>query len=409
MPSSRNPQPNLLLIVTDQQRADALSCHGGFVRTPNLDRLASSCVDLRDHFAQSPVCVPSRCTIFTGRYPQAHRCRENNTRLSAHEAHVFKILKHAGYHLGYFGKNHLLPEEQMAPNFDLYAPCDATDATPAQRAYIEFDQAALERLGTHGVHGSALFHDFKDEDTITGRIGSAAVEYLGNAPSERPWCATVCFHDPHVPHLAPRRFSELYPEDKIQLPEPPLEGLAGRHPRFAIKRRAQGGDRSTDAEKRHYLACYASQRSFVDEQIGRILDALEARGARSNTIVLFASDHGDFGWHYGMGKKDLILCDELLRVPCIVSWPGRLAPRTVAGTFTEHADLLPTLLDLAGVPSPARGPKVHPSRRCSAGPPPRTRPVPSRRSAIRTSSTLTQVTRLSLPTGSATTTNPVIC
>ena len=92
-------RPNLLVLMTDQQRYDAMSAHGGWVRTPVLDRMAAEGCDLRGHYAQAPVCVPSRTSLFTGRYPHAHRVLENDARLASHEVHLFKALKQAGYHL----------------------------------------------------------------------------------------------------------------------------------------------------------------------------------------------------------------------------------------------------------------------------------------------------------------------
>lgn len=344
-------RPNLLWIMTDQQRADALSCHDGAARTPALDGLAQLGVDLRAHYAQSPVCVPSRCTLFTGRYPQAHHCRENDTRLPPYEIHLPKILQHAGYHLGYIGKNHFLPDDQLAPNFD-YVGSARNSETPGQRAYAAFARQRLRRLRTHGVHGSAAFHDFAEVDTTTGRIGQAALDYLRAAPLDRPWFATVSFDAPHAPHLAPRRLAALYPEEDVALTEFAPANHVDRHPRFTLKRRAQLADRATAADRRRYLACYYAMCTFVDEQIDRLLGALQNRADAADTIVLFTSDHGDFNWHHGLGKKDLILCDELLHVPCLIAWPGRLQPQTIAHTFTEHADLVPTLLDLLGVEPP---------------------------------------------------------
>jgi len=106
--------PNILLINTDQQCYDAMSAHGGAAQTPALDRLATEGMDFHRFYAQSPVCVPSRCNLSTGRYPHAHRIRENHARLERHEVHLFKALEQAGYTLGYVEKNHLLENEEFA-------------------------------------------------------------------------------------------------------------------------------------------------------------------------------------------------------------------------------------------------------------------------------------------------------
>src|SRR5690606_20043936 len=97
-------------------------------------------------------------------------------------------------------------------------------------------------------------------------------------------------------------------------------------------------DRATDADKRHYISVYASMVAFIDEQVGRILDALRNRPDADRTIVVFTSDHGDFCWHHGLCKKDLVLYEDLLHVPAVIHWPAALRSQTFDHVFTEHAD-----------------------------------------------------------------------
>lgn len=346
-------RPNLLFVMTDQQRFDAMSCHGGQAQTPHLDALAAGGVDLRRHYSQAPVCVPSRSTIFTGRYPHAHRVMENNVRLAPHEVHLFKPLRQAGYWIAYNGKNHLLPPAELAANLDrFFDPESIAPTSPAMAAHRQLEHEADERLRTIGSYASAMFHDSPDEVTTTGMITDHSLASLEAAPTDSPWCIVTSFYDPHVPHLAPRRFQSKYPLESIRLPETPANPFAEKPARMRVKHFAQGSDRATDAEKRHYLSVYYSMCSFVDEQIGRILTALKSRPDADRTIVVFISDHGDFAWHHGMCKKDLVLYEDLLHVPTIVAWPGQFAPRVVDRTFTEHTDLVPTLLELAGVTVP---------------------------------------------------------
>lgn len=344
--------PNILVLMTDQQRADAMSAHGGWVRTPNLDRLAARGCDLRQHFAQAPVCVPSRCSLFTGRYPHAHRVLENDARLAPHEVHLFKALKQAGYHLAYAGKNHLLPEAEARANFDSYEDfCDDDVSDPHRRAYLALEEESLARLESVGSYASCAYHDHPDDVTTTGVVASRGRAEIAAAPTDRPWCVTISFSDPHVPHLAPRRFADWYPVDELPLPSWSEDELNAKHPRVRVKREAQNAAVATSQDQRTYLAVYASMCSYVDEQIGTILQALEKRPDAERTLVIFTSDHGDFCWHHGLCKKDLLLYDELLHVPAIVSWPARLAARRV-DALTEHVDLVPTVLDLAGLPIP---------------------------------------------------------
>ena len=339
--------------MTDQQRFDAMSCHGGWVRTPVLDRLAGDGCDLLGHFAQAPVCVPSRTSLFTGRYPHAHRVLENDARLAAHEVHLFKALKQHGYHLTYTGKNHLLPHHEALANFDGFDdPLEDPAATPERRAYRDLERASLARLQDIGSYASGEYHDFPDEVTTTGRIARQVMAQLETAPPDRPWCVVGSFGDPHVPHLAPRRFEPLYPLENLPLPAWDETQLATKPKRVRIKRSAQNAAAATEADQRRYLGIYGAMCSYVDEQIGLILDRLRARPDADRTVVVFVSDHGDFAWNQGLCKKDLLLYDDLLHVPAILHWPGRIKPRRVADTLTEHIDVVPTLLDLAGIEVP---------------------------------------------------------
>ncbi len=347
-------RPNLLFIMTDQQRFDALSCHGGWIKTPHLDRLAAEGVDLRGHFAQAPVCVPSRCTLFSGIYPHAHGVLENDQLLPGCHPHLVKVLRQQAYHLAYSGKNHMLPDAELAANVTRFDPPEKRVPLSRERqAYVQLEHEAQRYLAEHDCFGSGRFHDFPDEVTTSGMIAAQTLDDLAAAPADRPWCLVSSFSDPHVPHLAPRRFAALYPEDELPLPDwqPAPEGTKPR--RLRVKRGAQGSDRADPAAQRHYLAVYGAMCSYVDELIGRIMAALRGRPDADRTIVVFVSDHGDFCWDQGMVKKDLLLYDALLRVPAIVHWPAHLPARVVAGTFTEHTDMLPTLLELLGVPSPA--------------------------------------------------------
>ncbi len=347
-------RPNILFIMTDQQRFDAMSAHGGQARTPNLDRLGGEGADLRRFFTQSPVCVPSRCNIFSGRYPHSHRVRENHTRLDRHEPHLFKVLKQGGYRLGYVGKNHLLEGAEFA-NFD-YVDTEETrrDVQPGSQreAYLKFKKAQGTKLRTVASWASAAWHDFDDAVTDTGMNGDSAIRFLREASTEEPFCLTVSFTDPHAPHIAPRRFEADYPLDAIRL-HPTHEGdLDAKAPRFRIKQRVQGSLDATERDKRHYVAVYSAMVSFVDEQVGRILAALDEAGLREDTIVVFTADHGDFNFEHDMCKKDLVLLDCLLHVPCLVRWPGHVKVRAVEGTMVEQVDLYPTLLELCGLEVP---------------------------------------------------------
>ena len=361
-------KPNILFIMTDQQRYDTLGCHGGRVHTPNLDSLAAQSADLRAFFTQAPVCVPSRCNLFTGRYSHSHRVRQNHARLPHDEVHLFKVLKQAGYYSGYIEKNHLLADQEMR-NFDYLDMEEQRSHDEERTAFWQFRASRLKALSEQGAWASAAFHDFDEKHTDTWISGESACAFLDTVPADKPFCLTVSFADPHVPHIAPRRFEQMYPLDQMELPGVPAEALNSKAPRFRIKRHVQQIDQASEQDKKRYLAVYYSMISFVDEQIGKILARLDQKNLRDNTIIVFTSDHGDFAFNYDMCKKDLVLLDVLLHVNCLISFPKKIKSGIYDKTMAEQIDIVPTLLDLCGleIPFGCQGASLMPllSRQCT--------------------------------------------
>ena len=352
-----NQRPNLLFIMTDQQRYDALGANGNdVIHTPNLDGLARSGANLQRYYANCPVCVPSRCTLFTGRYPHAHRIRENHNVLEAgREIHLFRALKQAGYRLGYAGKNHLLEREEWA-NFDCTDVWgfdhDESEQEKALNDYYRTRRARMQASGEPEIWRAGSFHDFPDEATRTYRTGAAGIRFLDEFAGVDPFCLCLSFADPHVPHLAARRFESFYPLEEMRL-HPFREGeLEEKARRFHIKWRAQKADTADEQGKRRYMAIYYAMITWVDEMVGRVLDKLRALGLEEDTIVVFTSDHGDFCFEHNMCKKDLVLLESLLHVPLLLSCPGQIQPGVVSDMFAEEVDVMPTLLDLMGIKTP---------------------------------------------------------
>jgi len=347
-------QPNLLFIMTDQQRYDAVGVNGNdAIQTPNMDRIARSGVNVRDYYTNCPVCVPSRCTLFTGRYPHSHRVRENHNLLDAgREIHLFRALKHAGYSLAYVGKNHLLE----APEFENF---DFTDVwgydhqmSPQEEQTHKLGRNRGRPMREIGVWAGATFHDRPPESTRPYIKATSAIEFLEGRPADKPFCLCLSFSDPHAPHIALEKYRDVYPLEEMEL-HPTREGeLEGKANRFTVKVRASHADVATEQQRRNFMAVYFSMISWVDEQIGRVLDRLEAKGLLENTIVVFTSDHGEFCFEHGMCKKDLVLLDSLLHVPLFISWPGELEPGEMVGTLAEEVDVMPTLLELMDVDVP---------------------------------------------------------
>lgn len=350
--------PNLLFIMTDQQRFDALGVNGNAViQTPHLDALARSGANIQGYFSNSPVCVPSRCTLFTGRYPHSHGIRENYNYLEAgREFHLFRVLKQSGYRIGYCGKNHLLDQQEFE-NFDYTGYMDGAPRTPAEAALNQQYTKHCGELGIpygkHEIWRTGLVHDAPPEATRAWQTAQAGAAFLRQQDGQKPFCLCVSFKDPHVPHMALREYFQRIPMDQIRVP--PFGGdeeLAGKARRWAIKRAAFHAEKATEEDIRYYIAVYYAMIGWVDAQIGDLLQTLREQGLDKNTLVVFTSDHGDFNFEHGLAKKDLVLADSLLRVPLLISWPGRIRPMVQNSTFVEEVDVMPTLLDLMGIESP---------------------------------------------------------
>jgi len=341
---------NVLFIMVDQLKYSAIRAHGNTdVITPNLDKLTKTSCDHANYFANSPVCVPSRCSFITSKYPHSHGIRENHTVLEENrEIHLFRILKQNGYSLAYSGKNHVLMPSEFE-NFDysyIEGACEYSEQELECEAILK-NKAKL--TGSFG-YKVASCHEYPKEATGAWKWTSHMIESLEHlCKDERPFCGFLSLVEPHYPHVAPKEIWDLYDEERITAPDIVEDDLQNKASRFLIKQAAQHSDQITLNEKKKWLRAYYSLITLVDMQVGRIVDWLEEHKKLEDTIIVFTSDHGEFGFEHGMYKKDLVLLDALLHVPMIISWPGHIAHSTFSETLAEEVDVLPTVLELLGL------------------------------------------------------------
>jgi arylsulfatase A-like enzyme len=321
-PSQR---PNILLIITDQQFADAMSCVIGpeYLRTPHMDGLAANGMRFTRAYAPNPLCMPMRASMMTGQYPHQTGITNNSGRLDPSK-HVFmgKLFQDAGYDTGYFGKWHAALDEK--------------------------------RKDIHGFDSA----DFKARQDA----GPAAA--FVKRPHERPFFAVASFLGPH--EICQWARKEAVPGGPIGDP-PPLNQRPPLLPNFQppanetdimthMRKSYQAhrlfpvGD-YTDADWRRLSWGYYRLIERVDGLVGTVLQALRRSGQQNKTVVVFLSDHGDcHGAHHWNQKT--VFYDESARVPFIVSWPGR-TPQGTSGTLLNTGiDLIPTLCDFAGIKIP---------------------------------------------------------
>jgi len=314
---SRRP-PNILFIFPDQMRRHAMGCSGDEqVRTPSLDKLASEGVYFSNCIANCPVCTPDRAILLTGKYPLSNRTIANDLAMPDDQTTIAEVLRDAGYRTGYIGKWHLdgIPRSKFTPRgprrqgFDSYWA-----AYNCHHAYLDakyyLDTPELVRVPGY-------------EPDIQTDLATDFVK----KHREEPFFLFLSWGPPHSPYRAvPQKYLDVYDPSSIQL-----------RPNCVNANRAE-------------IAGYYAQITALDENVGRLMHALDDLQLANNTIVVFASDHGDMLWSQGQVNKQQPW-EESINVPLIVRHPGILKPRRT-DLLIGLADLSPTLLSLAGAPIP---------------------------------------------------------
>ncbi len=358
--------PNVLVIMADQMKATASHLYGNeFCRTPGLERLAASGTLFTTAITPQPLCVPARVAVWTSRWPHATGARLNETPMPPGQEHAFRIWREAGYTSALIGKDHCFAEAEDRALFDVRCPI-GHDGLPRDDgpSGMEWVRPVSEIDTAHAVRrdmprqGPALSYAISDVDpaaTSTGLVTDQTIawlEGLANGGTTRPFAAWVSYPDPHTPYEVPRAWADTVPPQCVVLPPPaPLadESLPERN---RVLRRILDVSDASEEDLRQALAVYHAQVRFVDDGVGRILDALERLGLRESTIVVFCSDHGDFAGEHGMTRKGGLFYDCLVRVPLIVSWPGHVPSGAVEESPVNLIDIVPTLLALQGLPRP---------------------------------------------------------
>jgi len=377
-------RPNILLLVTDQQRWDALGANGNpDIRTPNLDRLAAEGVNFDHCFVQNPVCMPSRASFLTGQYPGTLGITHMGVPVPPETVTLPRLLRNAGYRSANIGKLHFLPHANrdhrtVHPDYGFDQLEIADEPGPYEDAYrawvrrIAPDQLDLISLGlppnaaiwreAMGVDDpiahpderfpkrAVPFHGRADL-THTAFVAEQTRAFIG-ARHGSPWLCVAGFYSPHSPWVVPQEYLDRYDPATFRLPIFPPEVEARRGavepgaPHDSIARAAASDDELRAARHGYYAMV-----SEVDDQIGRILEELEATGQAEETVVIFTSDHGEWlGEHlrYGKGYPG---DDAVSRVPLIVRWPGgQRRPGRTVDAIVELVDLLPTILECAALP-----------------------------------------------------------
>lgn len=341
-------RPNIVFVITDDQRWDSLGCTGHPVaKTPNIDRIAKEGVLFKNFFVCTPLCSPSRASFLTGLYPHQHKVI-NNDKLGldviSHTLTTFpRQLREAGYEPAFIGKWHMGLDDSRRPGFDTWI------SFKGQGVYID------GVVNDNGIERQL-------DGYMTDSLNRWAVDFV-KKPHTKPFCLYLSHKAVHAPYLPAPRHDPLYADYKFT-PQPrnqaDIEGkpamqrrgprqtmleLEGVAPEPAEPRRGRGQE--PQAVVRDQMRCLAA----VDEGVGDLFAALESTGQLENTVFIYTSDNGYLLGEHGQMDTKRWAYEEALRVPLLVRYPKLIAPGSVREAMVLNIDLAPTLLELAGVKS----------------------------------------------------------
>lgn len=332
------PRPNILVFLTDDHGHWAMGCAGrAALHTPSMDFLARTGTRCTEAFTPSPVCSPARASFFTGLLPSAHGVHDYLQEPGRGEKHpgiaglptLARHLHEAGYRTGLSGKWHCGNARAPACGFDTwFTSMRGTNARFGEQVFVDGET----QVRAHG-HQAPMYTD-------------RALQFLGES-DDRPFFLCVGYTDTHTPHTgSPERLVAAYRDaDFSDVPRGAFAPVHGT---------ARMPETEDDAARREELAQYYAAVTMIDEQVGRILDALDSKGQLDNTLVLYVADHGHMNGQHGLHSKGNAtipqnFLEESIRIPCLVRWPGHVRDGVVCDAFVDHLDLHATLLEAAGI------------------------------------------------------------
>lgn len=343
-------RPNILVIMADQHRA-GLTRAGGFPldTMPALDRMAARGVSFEHAYTTAPLCVPARVSMLTGRWPHAHRVRQNSAAgYACFQKDLFHVSREQGYATALTGKNH----SHLKPDrVDLWRPYSHLEGWMPEnppREQVEF-QKWMQHLN-HGV--SAEPTPFPLEAQFPYRIVSNAIDFMQNT-GDRPFALWVSFAEPHNPYQVSKPYFDLFPPDSVPPRGAGLEALEKKGFKWQWLRRLEESTYpGYEGRWRRTRSNYLGMLRLIDDQVARLLGRLESLGKARETIVLYLADHGDYFCDYGLERKGVGLPEVLTRIPMV--WAGwNIQPQKANPAFVSTADVFPTLCEAMGAAIPA--------------------------------------------------------
>ena len=346
---------NVLFVTVDDLRND-LGCYGHkVVRSPNIDRLAARGVRFDRAYCQYPVCNPSRTSFMTGLRPDSTRILDNGTHFRTTIPDVVtlpQLFRQNGYVAASLGKVYhrgLTMEDERGEMDD---PKSWDKAT-----YFQATKLGLTGEGRNLTGGKIdwcrwLAAEGADEDQPDGQVARAAVELL-EQNKDKPFFLAVGFHKPHDPFHAPKKYFDLYPPDAVTPPAADPADVKDLPLAIAGGPLKKAFDKFTDRDKREFMRAYYAGTSFIDAQLGKVLDALDRLGLADKTVVVLLGDHGYHLGERGWWNKSTLF-EHSARAPLVVCDPRAKAKGAATSRLVEFLDLYPTMADVCGLTPPTK-------------------------------------------------------
>jgi len=356
---------NILYILCDQLRYDALSCNGAAVcQTPNIDRLAKGGVNFSRFYSVNALCSPARGTILTGMYPHIHGQLANmgnfncvfDSQIMSRKGYA-EYLQQQGYQTGYAGKWHLPAEGNKEQwHFDQWHTMEDYHDFLLERG-IDYemgrDEVAPIEFGANATfHGPCTLKAEEHEDYWTTERVCEMMESF--TQSDKPFMVCAAFHGPHFPYAVPEPYNTMYDPNSVEKYENFHETFQNKPMVQQMELMRWNTAHLTWADWQKVIATYWGYVSFLDSLVGRLTDKLKELGIAEDTAVIFTADHGDMLGGHRLFNKGFNMYEEDHHIPLVIRWPGIAAEGAVSDGFSGLVDVFPTILDMAGADIPAQ-------------------------------------------------------
>ena len=353
-PASSRAQgrPNVLWLMTDEQRTDSLGCYGSpWAVSPNIDAFAREGVVFRNAATPSPLCTPARCSLLTGLYPSETGVWSNHEKQSDPLPHLTHVFENAGYRTASFGKQHYSTKNRAFQDEEEIVLTDAVGYFGYAPKYPmeQYDVVQYPGPKYKWIFGGRFPEPL--ENTSEYRVVQKAKEWLSATSSSEPFLLRLSFNAPHTPVSVAAPFDTAIPEDAIHLPAGAEEFPDYAPEALRSLREVSRSDRLTREQIRKLRRYYYGLTSCIDHLFGDLLKWMRERHLLDNTIVAYVSDHGAHLGDFGMFQKQTFFAPAL-DVPYLFWYPAKVKCGVTLNTPVSTTGLMPTLLELSGIDAP---------------------------------------------------------